>query len=480
MSIKSTKAIFADIIVMVISFVQFFLLLAGFFWNSDNINKFLHFNIYVIVGVLISALIIKGLIKNFLAILFYLCFLIFLLGQKIFMEEKNVFLTFVRTELDNNQYYTFLFILSIGLLAMYYSYVFFDYRNKKETSSKTLGVRDTEPILPFVRLAFWTMLPFAVYMQLKIVLVRSSVGYVEGYLVNVDISPIVKIAYYLFSGFSLIYLAMCPPKKEMNVVLILLIVIEGGVQLVQGRRAFFATTLFFVVWYLLKYYKIEKIDFKYILLGVAGIFLLIVLFFAVEMKRSNTSVGRHSLLYIIEKFMISTGGSDSVIANTIVQVKHFPKEGIWYLIDPIINNPLSIIILRKSGIPQGVNYLNNFNNFAHWISFLTESDLYKSGHGMGSCYLAEAYLAFGCIGVFMVSILLGRLLVFISRVNLEESVFKSAIVFVLVRNLFTLPRSGLFDWFGSFTYLLVTLGILYPVYKKYCIRLENGNYILEK
>ena len=99
---------------------------------------------------------------------------------------------------------------------------------------------------------------------------------------------------------------------------------------------------------------------------------------------------------------------------------------------------------------------------------------------MGSCYLAEAYLAFGCIGVFMVSILLGRLLVFISRVNLEESVFKSAIVFVLVRNLFTLPRSGLFDWFGSFTYLLVTLGILYPVYKKYCIRLENGNYILEK
>lgn len=470
MKLKVERIILSDVILCILTIIQGILLIVGKIEHSWTISSIVHFNLYMIIGLEIVTLILKDAIRNFLAMLFFICFFIFLMGQKLFMPEKNVFLTFVRTELNIDQYYVFLSIMTIGLIVTYYSYLFFASKMKVNNGYITHNENTAKPILPLIRLLFWLTLPFALYMQIKIVLVRSSLSYVSGYLINVDISFIVKIIYYLFSNFTLIYLAAKPSKIETKIIIIVLLITEGGMQLLQGRRALFATTLFFLIWYLIKYNRIAHVNYKYIFGAMGGGLLLIILFFAVEMRRSNIEVKNYNILSIVEKFMISTGGSDSVIANTIVRVGDFPKPKVWYLIDPLINNPIFVILFRKNGISQGKVYLEKFNTFSHWISYLTEASLYESGHGMGSCYLAEVYAAFGIAGVIGLSVIIGYVINGLSKIHLDGSIFKNSMIFVMVKNLFTLPRSGLFDFVSDLSYLLVALVIIYPIYYKYCGR----------
>lgn len=468
MKVRIEKYTIFDFVLFIDIAFQFMLLICGALRATNKINSILHMNMYIIAFLIIIVLVLKGGMDEYLGILFFAFYLVFLMGQKLFIKDKNVFLTFSRTVLDVNQYYTFLTIMSFGLMVTYISYRYFQYRDSRKSKKNIYSIKDTRPILPLVRLIFWGTMPLAFYMQLKIVLVRSSISYVTGYTMNVYIPATIKIAYYLFTSFSMIYLAMRPSKKEVISTLVIFLFINGGMQLFQGRRAFFASTLFFSVWYLIKYYEIKKINIRYILACGVGMLSLVILFFFVEMRRDGISGSEYGLFYIIEKFMISTGGSDSVIANTISKVDQFPKNGIWYLIDPIINNPITIILTGKSGIGQGYSYLENFNNFSHWISYLTEPSLYESGHGMGSCYLAEVYITLGGLGVFLISIIIGYFILYMSKIRLGGFIFRNSIIFIMVQNLFTLPRSGLMGWFSDFTYLLIAFFIIYPFYNIYC------------
>ena len=422
------------------------------------------FNNYFMLVLVLCALVLRGLAEHFLACLFFACYFIFLMGQKLFKKEKNVFLTFVRTELNPEQFNIFLLIITMGISVTYFSYMI-DYDHKKQKLEYRGKQKhyDWSKMIPIIRILWFFTLPLAVYMQAKIVIVRNSMSsYEAGYLVNVELPPLIKACFYLFNGFTYIYLAMKPSKKEVYFVLLAIIVINGGIQLIQGRRALFATTVFFIVWYLFKYYQVKKLDLKFIVGFGIGCLALIVLFFFVEMNRGGKHIAGAKIGYIIRDFMVSTGGSDSVIGNTIVHKNVFPKKGIVYLLNPIVDNPIFNLVSGKNGYVQGPDYVQNFDNFSHWISFLTNSELYMLGYGMGSCYLAEAYLSFGLFGVFMVSVLVGVVLSCITNVNLGASVFNSSIACLLVQNVFTLPRSGLFGWFGDFIYLLVSLCFIYP------------------
>ena len=115
----------------------------------------------------------------------------------------------------------------------------------------------------------------------------------------------------------------------------------------------------------------------------------------------------------------------------------------------------------KSGVAQGEAYLDNFNTFSHWISYLTQPSLYLSGHGMGSCYLAEVYLAFGIIGVIGVAFFIGFILSKLAKFNFDNNrIFINSIYFLLIKSIFTLPRDGLFSWFSSFVYLMLVFVLL--------------------
>jgi len=466
--IKINKWSVIDIVLVFSLFIQSILFIVGFISINSTINLYIFFLNYIILILIISSLVINNQTKHFLLIIFYLCFFVFLMGQKVFMKEKNVFLTFIRTELNDKQFYVFLMILAIGIVFPYLSYMFMLNKEKRiSVNNKNGGMQDSKAILPLIRLIYYGTMPFAIYMQLKIVFVRSAISYNSGFLVNVDVPAVVKMAYYIFTAITLVYLAAKPSSIELLLVIGMLIFIEGGVQLIQGRRALFATTIFFVIWYLLKFNRVKVMKLKYLICFVSVCIGLVILFFFVETSRGGMNVAKSDLAYIIESFMISTGGSDSVIGNTIVRKSYFPKPGFVYLIDPIINNPIFVIISGKSGINQGVAYIQHFNSFSHWISYLTNISLYNTGHGMGSCYLAEAYLAFNIPGAIIASIIVGGTIYKISNIELGKSLLQTSIAFMFVESIFTLPRSGLFSWFSDFIYLMICFLILFPFYYKY-------------
>ncbi len=440
------------------STLQLFLLLANSYLLSETINLYLHINSYVILFLIIINLCLTDITRNFLLIAFYICFLIFLRGQKLFTTEYNTTYTFVQTTLNELQYLKFITIISIAQIFTFIAYKQGVYKQKN--IFKNNKQESWKRLLPLVRLIFFITLPCALYMQLKIVIVKSSVSYTDGYLLNVDIPTVIKIANFIWQSIAIVYLAIKPSKNEIKIICLSLLVIQGFIQIFQGRRALFASTLFFLVWYHIKYNNI-KIKGKKILYIILGGILLVTLFFYIGVVRSNDSLDVDSIFFIIEYFMISTGGSDSVIANTIVNQDEFPHLGALYLLNPVIFNPITKFIDPNSGLPQGVGYLNTHFDFSHWISYLTEPSLYLSGRGMGSCYLAEIYLAFGLIGVLLISAFLGHVISVFSKIEIGKvGVFNEAIYFLLIKSMFTLPRDGLFSWFGAFIYLMTTFFIL--------------------
>ena len=451
-----------DIILFFFSLLQLIFLLINTISITKSLNYIIHTNIYIIIFGIIASLAIKGIIKHYLAFCFFSCFILFLMGQKLFVDEWNVFLTFSRTELNEEEYSTFLSIMSLTEIFTYYSYCFFYFKTK--VSNTPNNRKNNRNILLIVRMIFWITLPFAAYMQLQIVIEKSSMLYTDGYLVTVSVPVIVRIAYYIFTSNAIVYLAACPSRYEIFIILFTLLIFEGSIQLIQGRRALLAVTLLFIIWYLIKYNNITIMRLRYFLLGVVGILALIILFYAVELYRSAKTFHSLSIFAIVENFMISTGGSDSVLANTIQQADLFPKSRILYLCDSIINNPFTNILTGKMGIQQGYDYLESFNSFSHWISYLTEPSLYLSGHGMGSCYLAEVFLAFGSIGILIIAVILGKIISLLENISLTDHIFKNAIYFILLKALFTLPRDGLFSWFSDFIYLLFVFCIIFPFY----------------
>ena len=113
-----------DKLLMYDSLFQLLLILFNALFKVEFINKILYVNLYIAFGLIMISILLKGIAEHFLIFTFMGCFFIFLMGQKPFMDEYNVFLTFTRTELDCKQYLVFITIMSLGLIITYFTYLF--------------------------------------------------------------------------------------------------------------------------------------------------------------------------------------------------------------------------------------------------------------------------------------------------------------------------------------------------------------------
>ena len=465
MSISKNNPNLFGILLFAAVFVQVGCVFINIFGVTDSINHVMYTNNYFIGFLILLCLASKGISEHFLAISFFGCFMLFLMAQKPFEPEYNAFLTFARLRLTTSQYFVFSVILFSGLAVTFCSYLYFSKKTKDPIQFQLFDGNMRNDIMRPVLTAIWAVtLPCALYMQVKIVMVRGGMEYTSGYLVNVSVPGIIKAGYYIYSMVILLCLAVKPSKKTLVIMLGSYFFIEGGLQMFQGRRALFASTLFFVVWYLLKYYNVQKISLKNIVRVLGLLFGVVLLFYVVEQVRDSSEVGIS--FQFVRKFLVSTGGSDSVIANTIARKDSFPVSGFVFLLNPLVNNTLGNFVLGKASVAQGAAYLQQHYSFPHWISYMTEPSLYLSGHGMGSCYLAEMYLALGMFGVLIVSVFLGWAINKLNRIRLGDNLLKTGFVFFVVRRLFTLPRDGMFSWTSSLLYLVFVYALVYPFYAK--------------
>ncbi len=447
--------------------------------NNEEGNFLLFINIYISFFSIIGVLLTKGFNKHLLLFLFYACFFTFLLGQKFFVVlnggEYDAFLTFKYLKLNQKQYFIFANLIYISLLIPFITYDVLDKnRTKKiEHHNNDRYLFSCRRIIRFLYIITWLC---ALAMQIAIYKAKSSVSYTDGYLINVDINPIIKIGNYLYFGFALAYLACKPSKKEMWLVLLSFILVDGVIQLFIGKRMEIAKSILFIIWYITIYYKMDKNKIKggYLILFVLIGAIMIVVFWAVERLRAGAQLSNNGIISIFEKFFTSTGGSDSTIANCINKQSEFNKPGYVYYFSPIweavLENPFMSEIRKILGyevqeaVSQGEEYLVLHDSFSHWLSYLVNSELYLKGYGMGSSYIAETYLAFGVFGVFVFSLILGVIISRLHQNGLSGKLFKDSVVLFFVMVLFGLPRSGPFGWALSFIYFIASMIII-----RFCI-----------
>lgn len=464
--------------------VIFSVLLTAF--DNYDFGEVMFFNLYVLWLLLICFTIFNNLNRHFLLFAFYACFFIFLMGQKVVKYIEGVAFytthTFVLTTLTPDQYCIFNNAIYLSLLFSYLGYRLF--RQYRLPSDKQMEIPRLNPYEQVNRknnvfiLKVVTVVTFAcaVVMQLMIVLAKKDLSYTEGYTVNIDVPTIFKIGNYLFMGMVLLLLSSNPTKWERITALLMFFVVQGGVQLLQGRRIMVAQTALFIVWYAFTFSKAYKREFRYINL-VKIIFLgvgLMVLFYFVEAMRSESGGSAGGLLGMLKDFITSTGGSDSTIANVIDKGDLFPKSAIEHVFSPLkeafTNNAVFKKVLSLFGVAtpesvgQGVEYLKQTDSFEHWLSYIVSPELYVSGHGMGSSYVAEVWFVSGLGGVAVAGLCLGAIIGRISTVNLQsKKVYLSAIALFFAYKLTGFPRSGLLSWFSDFIYLMASF-VLFKVF----------------
>ena len=81
MKIKVEKCTIFDFILFMDISLQLMLLMCGTLRITHEINFMLHMNMYIVVFLIIVVLILKGGMDDYLGILFFTFYLVFLMGQ---------------------------------------------------------------------------------------------------------------------------------------------------------------------------------------------------------------------------------------------------------------------------------------------------------------------------------------------------------------------------------------------------------------
>lgn len=455
---------------------------------STEVNKILFWNEYfLLIGVLFYFL-SGGIFKNYLPIVYFLCFFIFLMGQKFFVVLQNgafnKFLTFRQITLNNSDYFLFtnliyfsIFFVFIGNIVYSYFKNYFDDKKYKNSLNiinlefnKTLEEDRRNTLLKFIRPVFVVAFICALISELYIVKAKIHLSYTDRYLINVDIPAIFKIGSFLFTGFFFIYVMLKPKKLEFFLVLASYILVRGLIQIVLGRRALFIATLLTEIFIVIIYFGLYKkrLSIKQLLIILASVLILLFLLSLVEHVRSKESFKKYNPFNLIIKFFVSTGGSDSVIANTIALKDQFPESPIKYLFAPIYDFSTNNIIVRYinkiiygtslTTPAQGADFLKISNNFSAWISYLVRPEYYLEGRGMGTSYIAEIWFSLGFFMMIVFNLFLGVLISIFSKIKLNiKNLYFGAFLLLLCSKIFTLPRSGVFEAFDIFIYFFATV-----------------------
>lgn len=475
-----------------VTFAFHLLICAVGIFTDYSTNFFAYVNTYVLFFLIVFYIFSVGVNKHFLYFCFCVCFFIFLMGQKFFVVldggSYDTFLTFKGLQLTKREYFTFINLMYFSLLCCFIGYFVSkpqQYVVKNKPQSSKLDLDKTRAV---IRVFYIITFICACIMQIEILLAKRGMSYTDGYLINVDVNPIIKIGNYLFLGMAFLYLSCRPSKKEMIAILISFMFVDGFLQLFVGRRALLAQTLFFIIWYSICYLKADekKFTFKHFAWLCLFAVILIFLFWIVEVLRSGSSFSGTSFFGIIKNFCISTGGSDSTIANIIHYGDDFPKEGYVYYFSPIKDALLDNVVSRQiisiltgtdsSSVAQGLEYLSRHDSFSHWLSYTVNPELYLKGYGMGSSYIAETYFAFGTVGVVLFNLILGWLIRKLNTFNNDsDRIYLKATCLYIVHNLFVLPRGGVFSTATDFLYFAVALLIIKIISSLACQKQGSGS-----
>ena len=360
----------------------------------------------------------------------------------------------------------------MSLVFLFLGYAITDKRtfriNKKVdynyNSSEYITIRKVSSIL------FYLTFAFNIFTEIDIILFVFRHGYITYYTSFVSSVPYVikKIGDMCVVCFW-IFLATMPDKKRVNK-LSRFYIIYLLLTLATGKRFPFVAGLLTLFVYYIARNKINnggKIWVKKRTLILLCIFtpLLVMSLYIIGQIRVGSMMDSIRIDKIISSFLYNQGVSINVIKRAQLYHDRLP-DGKFYLFGSTFEAIANNVISRQLGFTQfagnTVEHALNGVSFQHALSYVTMGNYYLAGHGLGSCYIAEAFHDLGYFGVAAVNFVYG--IIFRKLFNFKcHGIWGTTIILSMLYSLLLAPR-GSADGFITDIVDLTTWGTILIVW----------------
>ena len=163
-------------------------------------------------------------------------------------------------------------------------------------------------------------------------------------------------------------------------------------------------------------------------------------------------------------FLYDQGGTINVIKRARKFASRLPDKKYLFgsTFEAISNNIIFRFLGATSYSGNTVHHAMEGYSFQHALSYVTMGNYYLSGHGIGSCYIAEAYHDYGYFGVVIVNFIYG--VIFRKVFDLRKhGIWITAIILSMLYSLLLAPR-GSADGFMTDLVDLTTWGTIFVVW----------------
>lgn len=267
-----------------------------------------------------------------------------------------------------------------------------------------------------------------------------------------------------------IYLSTMPDKKstgQLTKLYIVYLIITLG----TGKRFPFVAGLLTVFVYYFSRNKINnrqnEIWFgrKQMRLFFIGGPLILFVLFAIGQVRSFSNADSLNITSFVTDFIYDQGSSINVIKRMIKYQEYLP-QGKMYLFGSTYEALCNNVIFRLLGAEQyagnTVAHAMQGYSMQHALSYICMGSYYLAGHGIGSCYIAEAFHDYGYIGVILVNI--GYGIIFSIVFDFKNlGIWSSTFTLLMLYSLLLAPR-GSADGFITVIIDLTTWGTMLVVW----------------
>lgn len=255
-----------------------------------------------------------------------------------------------------------------------------------------------------------------------------------------------------------LYLATMPSARK-TLIVILIATIPRAALLITGDRGDFGTFLLMTFVYVL--FRSRSDETRLMrprtlwALSVTVLVVILVLFITVGLVR-GVGAGHTTLV----DFLYGQGASLNVLEYGQVFADRVP-EGHYLLL--FADQGIFRFLMGGEGGLGGnsVAYALSGVSYSHSLSYAVLGDLYLTGRGVGTSYLAEAYADWGYVGVALVGVVYGVVIAWISDFP-PHSVFMNALRLIIVPSVVFAPRGSatgfLADLLSPVT-IIVMLGV---------------------
>jgi len=418
----------------------------------------------ILLNISIFSSLIAHIRRDFALLIFVIAYNVLLLGRVYvsWFGYHDKLLLLLEAN-DFPQLFEALQIVAISLLCVYVAYhLAASIFNKRETAIKELGIKAIRqsPLVPIIRqlsaiALYISSVPFLYILLLTAINVLKN-GYLVSFTNTISVPSVVsRLSMFFIPAFA-VFLACMPSKKQMKLPL-LIYGIYMVTSLFTGRRNTIVTeALMLIIYFVMRdnlLSKNERVLKKRTVaytgvFGIAAMYALQVL----ALVRAGASTKFTGLGAMLISFLNSQGASFRVVVQTVNNINLFSAATSYqYLFYPferfVHNNVATRALFGLSPIVevQTSEFVQTTHNFAHVLTYMVDPLRYLAGGGFGTSYVAEAYVAFGVVGVIVVSLMIGLAFRFFSSM-LTRSWVICACGLLAIKDFVYIPRNFAFMW----------------------------------